>query len=74
MLYLFMNDIPWTTAAQFGEQVKDIKEWERNQVKLEQEDPSGKYRKKESNAPTEPVNSQNTESTNNESENQNYAE
>ena len=45
MFYLFMNDIPWTTADQFGENVPDIKEWERVQSKLNEEDPLNKYRK-----------------------------
>ncbi len=45
LFYLFMNDTPWTTAAQFGEQIKDIKDWERNQSALQQSDPKQKNRK-----------------------------
>ena len=43
MFYLFMNEIPWTTADQFGAQHTNIEDWERTQKKLENEDPDGKY-------------------------------
>ena len=39
MFYLFMNDIPWTTAEQFGEKVPDVKEWERVQQQKFSENP-----------------------------------
>jgi hypothetical protein len=47
LFYLFMNDIPWTTADQFGAAVSDIKEWERIQLENEATDPDGKYRTEE---------------------------
>ena len=53
LFYLFMNEIPWSTAEQFGEQIPDVKDWERNQQKLESEDPNGKYKKAESDQPVE---------------------
>lgn len=39
MFYLFMNDVPWTTAEQFGEKVPDVKEWERVQQQKFSENP-----------------------------------
>ena len=53
LFWLFMNDTPWTTATQFGEQIKDIKDWERNQSALQQSDPKNKNRKFEV-PPTKP--------------------
>jgi hypothetical protein len=47
LFYLFMNEIPWTTAEQFGEAVQDVEDWERTQQKLEEEDPKYKYHKPE---------------------------
>ena len=47
MYYLFMNDIPWTTSAQFGDQIENVEDWERNQERLEAEDPKNKYKKPE---------------------------
>ena len=47
LYYLIMNDIPWSTAAQFGEQITDVEEWERNQQQLEIDDPHNKYKKPE---------------------------
>jgi len=38
LYYLFMNEIPWTTAEQFGEAVPDIEDWERNQKQMTEED------------------------------------
>ena len=40
MFYLFMNEIPWTTADQIG----NIEDWERTQQQLETTDPDGKYK------------------------------
>ena len=45
LFYLFMNEIPWTTAEQFGEQVKDVEDWERAQRQLDEQDPHDKYRR-----------------------------
>jgi hypothetical protein len=50
MYYLFMNEIPWSTAEQFGRQVKNVEDWERTQQKLEDEDPRNKYKKPEQSA------------------------
>ncbi len=47
LFWLFMNEIPWSTADQFGAQVSNIEDWERVQTKSEQEDPRYKYHKKE---------------------------
>lgn len=44
LFYLFMNEIPWSTAEQFGDQVPDIEDWERTQSSLEQQDPNNKYK------------------------------
>ena len=53
LFYLFMNEIPWTTAPQFSNQIKNIAEWDMAQSKLEQEDPHGKYRKQDDDNKTE---------------------
>ena len=53
LYYLFMNEIPWSTADQFSQQIPDIEDWERTQERLENEDPNGKYRRPEQNQPTE---------------------
>lgn len=45
LFYLFMNEIPWSTAEQFGEKVTDIEEWERIQKALEEQDPKNKYQR-----------------------------
>jgi hypothetical protein len=45
LFYLFMNDIPWSTADQFGAQVSNIEDWERTQAALEQQDPNNKNKK-----------------------------
>ena len=45
LFYLFMNEIPWSTAEQFKDSVSDIKDWERTQSELYQQDPNNKYRK-----------------------------
>ncbi len=45
LFYLFMNEIPWSTAEQFGDQVPNIEDWERAQSTLEQQDPNNKYKK-----------------------------
>lgn len=47
MFYLFMNDIPWSTANQFGQQITNVEDWERTQRHLEETDPNGKYTKPE---------------------------
>ena len=39
LYYLFMNDIPWSTA----DQISNVSDWERAQQKLIQTDPDGKY-------------------------------
>lgn len=44
LFYLFMNEIPWSTAEQFGEQISDIADWERIQKQLTETDPDGKYK------------------------------
>jgi tetratricopeptide (TPR) repeat protein len=62
LYYLFMNEIPWTTAEQFGEAVPDIQEWERNQQQLYDEDGHYKHTKKpenNQNAPNTPENNSN---------------
>lgn len=53
LFYLFMNEIPWSTAEQFGEQIKDVEDWERNQQQLEETDPDGKYAQPEQIADSE---------------------
>ena len=45
LFYLFMNDIPWSTADQFGDQVSNIEDWERAQQILAQQDPQNKYKR-----------------------------
>ena len=40
-----MNEIPWSTAEQFKDSVSDIKDWERTQSELYQQDPNNKYHK-----------------------------
>jgi len=47
LFYLFMNEIPWSTAAQFNEAVPNVEDWERTQRQLEKEDPKYKYHKPE---------------------------
>ncbi len=42
LFYLIMNDIPWTTADQFGEIVPDVEAWERSQQQYASEDPMEK--------------------------------
>jgi len=49
LFYLFMNEIPWSTAEQFGEQIPNVADWERNQSELELSDPNGKYKHHEQN-------------------------
>ena len=44
LFYLFMNEIPWSTAEQFGEQIPNVEDWERNQTTLYESDPENKYR------------------------------
>ena len=46
LFYLFMNEIPWSTAEQFGEQVPNVADWERNQKNLTEQDPEYKYHKR----------------------------
>ena len=48
MFYLFMNEIPWTTAEQFGEKVPDIDDWTRAQSDLYSADPEYKYHERKS--------------------------
>lgn len=43
MFYLFMNEIPWTTAEQFGASVENVADWERIQTELYATDPGHKY-------------------------------
>ena len=43
-----MNENPWTTADQFGEQIQNLEDWERTQQNLEETDPDNKYKKPES--------------------------
>lgn len=45
LFYLFMNEIPWSTAEQFNGKVHDIEDWERVQQDLEIQDPKNKYKK-----------------------------
>ena len=49
LYYLFMNEIPWSTAEQFGQHVQNYEEWERKQLELERTDPDHKYSTPESN-------------------------
>lgn len=42
MFYLFMNDVPWSTSAQFNSAVSDKQKWNRDQENLRQQDPSKK--------------------------------
>jgi len=43
MFYLVMNENPWTTAEQFGEQITNVNAWEITQQQLEKSDPNNKY-------------------------------
>jgi hypothetical protein len=43
MFYLVMNENPWTTAEQFGEQITNVDAWEITQQQLEKSDPNNKY-------------------------------
>jgi len=43
MFYLFMNEIPWSTAEQFNTQISDVKTWEAAQQTLYETDPKQKY-------------------------------
>ena len=43
MFYLIMNENPWTTSEQFGEQITNINAWEITQQQLEASDPNNKY-------------------------------
>ena len=43
LFYLVMNDVPWTTANAFRENVQDVKKWEQEQAEFEENDPKGKY-------------------------------
>ena len=43
LFYLFMNEIPWSTAEQFNDKNKNIEDWERTQASLYQQDPKNKY-------------------------------
>ncbi len=45
LFYLFMNEIPWSTAEQFGDSVPNITEWDRAQKQLNEQDPEQKYTK-----------------------------
>ena len=53
LFYLFMNEIPWTTAEQFGETVKNIEDWERTQSELYTTDPMNKYKKPDTTESTD---------------------
>ncbi len=44
LFYLFMNEIPWSTAEQFGDMVSNINDWERTQSLLNEQDPNNKYK------------------------------
>ena len=44
LFYLFMNEIPWSTAEQFGDMVSNIDDWERTQTTLNKQDPNNKYK------------------------------
>ena len=37
-----MNDIPWSTSAQFNSAVSDKQKWNRDQENFQQQDPSKK--------------------------------
>ena len=43
MFYLFMNEIPWSTAEQFNTQISDVNKWEAAQQTLYDTDPKQKY-------------------------------
>lgn len=43
LFYLFMNEIPWSTAEQFDNMVSNIDDWERTQSLLKKQDPNNKY-------------------------------
>ena len=39
MFYLFMNDIPWTTAETFSDQITDIEQWDNEQAQRYEQNP-----------------------------------
>ena len=45
LLYLFMNDKPWSTADQFHNAISNVADWEKEQEEKEKSDPDNKYRK-----------------------------
>lgn len=49
LFYLFMNEIPWSTAEQFGDSIPNIKDWERAQTTLNEQDPQNKYKQQNTN-------------------------
>ena len=49
LFYLFMNEIPWSTAEQFGDQVSNIEDWERAQSALKQQDLQNRYNEQNTN-------------------------
>jgi len=53
LLYLFMNEIPWSTAEQFHKAVPDVKAWEKEQEEKEKSDPDNKYGKNTTEENTE---------------------
>ena len=49
LFYLFMNEIPWSTAEQFNAKVGNIEDWERTQSELDKQDPQNKYKQQTNN-------------------------
>ena len=50
MFYLFMNEIPWSTAEQFNTQISDVNKWEAAQQTLYDTDPKQKYNRPSANS------------------------
>ena len=73
LFYLFMNEIPWSTAEQFGNMVPNIDDWERTQSLLNEQDPNNKY-KHYNNNKSEPTPERIADSELSEISAQNYAE
>ena len=49
LFYLFMNEIPWSTAEQFGDKIQNIEDWERAQSTPEQQAPQNKHKQQNIN-------------------------
>lgn len=67
LFYLFMNDIPWTTAESFSDKITDIQQWNQQQQELYNQNP---IKARGYKLPSE---MQTTETENNDAQNDNTA-